>query len=57
MEQKLPVRNQVPEELTWKLEDIYEDTAAWEADVQKGLALAGELAAYEGHFVRDAERM
>ena len=57
MEQKLPVRNQVPEELTWKLEDIYEDTAAWEADVQKGLALAGELAAYEGQFVRDAETM
>ncbi len=57
MEQKLPVRNQVPEELTWRLEDIYEDTAAWEADVQKGLALAGELAAYEGHFVRDAETM
>ena len=57
MEQKLPVRSQVPEELTWRLEDIYEDTAAWEADLRKGLALADELAAYEGHFVRDAETM
>mgnify|MGYP002626057599 CR=1 FL=1 len=33
MEQKLPKRNEVPVELTWRLEDVYENKEAWEADL------------------------
>ena len=47
MEQKLPLRNEVPEELTWRLEDIFPDTAAWEKDLEQMLALADEIAAME----------
>ena len=29
MEQRLPKRSEVPEQLTWRLEDIYETEDAW----------------------------
>ena len=54
MEERLPKRSEVPEELTWRLEDIYADTSAWEADVKKGLKTAAGAAALEGKLADDA---
>lgn len=48
MEQKVPIRSEVPVELTWRLEDIYKDLPAWEADLKKAGDLADQIAAMEG---------
>ncbi len=45
---RLPKRNEVPEELTWRLTDIYADEAAFEADMAKAAGLADQTAAMEG---------
>ena len=57
MEQRVPKRNEVPAELTWDLSDIYQDTAAWEADAKKAVDLADELAAMEGRAASDASSL
>ena len=54
MEEKLPKRSEVPEELTWRLEDIYENTEAWEADLERCGALSEALSAREGSAAADA---
>ncbi len=48
MEQRLPKRSEVPEEMTWRLEDIYQDQDAWEADLKRCDALSEELQGREG---------
>ena len=48
MAEKILKRCEVPLEMTWRLEDIYPDTEAWEAEVKKAGELAEEIAAYEG---------
>ncbi len=40
MAKELLKRSEVKEEFTWKLEDMYPDLSAWEADVQKAKELA-----------------
>ena len=45
MEERLPKRSEVPVEKTWRLEDIYADNAAWEADVKRAMAAAEQAAA------------
>ena len=52
--ENLRKRNEVPVELTWNLEDIYRSEKEWEADVAASLALADELAGYEGRATQDA---
>ena len=54
MEERLPKRAEVPEELTWRLEDIYRDTEAWEADLNRCGALSEALSAREGRAADDA---
>lgn len=51
---RLPRRNEVPVEMTWNLDDIYRNTAEWEADVAASLALADDIAGYEGRAAVDA---
>ncbi len=48
MQKELPRRCEVPEEMTWRLEDIYPDEAAFEADLAKAGELADVLAGMEG---------
>ena len=55
MEQKLPKRSEVAVEQTWKLEDVYPDLQAFEDDLKRGLALADEIAGYEGKLGDGAE--
>ncbi len=57
MEQRLPKRSEVPGELTWRLEDIYETDEAWEKDRQEALALADRTASYEGRAAESAETL
>lgn len=54
MEQRLPKRSEVPVELTWRLEDIYADEKAWEADIENGAKLADELSKFDGKMTQDA---
>jgi len=48
MAKELPKRSEVRVEDTWKVEDIYENVEAWEADVQKAVDLADKASAFEG---------
>jgi len=45
---KLPTRSEVQEELTWKLEDIYETDAKWEAEYKKVLELIPSFSEFKG---------
>ena len=57
MEQRLPKRSEVPEQLTWRLEDIYETEDAWEADLKKSLELAEQLACRAGQAAGSAAEL
>ena len=46
--ERLPKRNEVPVELTWRLSDIYPSTDAWEKDFKESLDLAEKIAGFEG---------
>jgi len=43
-------REDVKEEFTWKLDDMYDSVEAWESDLNDIMRLADELAAMEGKF-------
>ena len=55
--ERLPKRNEVPEELTWRLSDIYPSTDAWEKDFKESLDLAEKIAGFEGHAAADAKSL
>ena len=54
MENRLPLREEVPEELTWKLSDIYESTELWEKDFTEAEKEADNLAAMAGSLTDGA---
>lgn len=45
---KLPLRNEIPDELTWKLEDIFESDENWEAEYKKIQELIPTFADFKG---------
>ena len=53
--ERLPKRNEVPVELTWRLSDIYPSTDAWEKDFKESLDLAEKIAGFEGRAAADAK--
>ena len=55
MEKNLPKRNEVPQEMTWRLGDIYENEEAWEAERAQILPLAEEIAGYDGKVAGSAD--
>ena len=57
MQGKLPLRQEVPEEMTWRLEDIYPDESLWEVELKEAVALASDIRKYEGHLSESAEGM
>ncbi len=67
MEQKLPRREEVPVELTWRLEDVYENETLFEKDLEIVEAMTAELAKMRDsvtqnaanllHFLTDYEKM
>lgn len=41
-------RNEVPQENRWKLEDLYPNQSAWDAEFAKVKSLIGEISSYQG---------
>lgn len=42
------MRNEIPEELTWRLEDIFATDAQWEEELKEVAAFAKEAPSYAG---------
>ncbi|RNF38479.1 oligoendopeptidase F [Planococcus salinus] len=57
MVEKIITRDQVPEELTWKLEDIYETDQAWEQEFTAVAELSEKAASYQGTLQKNAEAL
>ena len=54
MNQKLPAREEVQAEMTWRLEDIYPDETLWEQELGEAKELAGRVRLYEGRLSESA---
>ena len=57
MQNKLPKRNEVATELTWRLEDIYDDEAKWEAELKKAGEVADKMTTYKGRLSESGETL
>ena len=57
MNDKLPVRAEVPAEQTWRLEDIYPDERLWEEELQQAKDLAAKVKEYEGKLSESAQKL
>ncbi|AOZ95670.1 oligoendopeptidase F [Butyrivibrio hungatei] len=57
MQQKLPKREEVAKELTWRLEDIYDDESKWESELNKVNELADKFASYQGKISKDSKSL
>ena len=57
MQQKLPKRDEVAKELTWRLEDIYDDESKWESELNKVNELADKFASYQGKISKDSKSL
>ena len=55
MTDKLPKREEVAQELTWRLEDIYDDEAKWEEDLKKVYEVSKTIASYQGKLSDGAD--
>ena len=53
--QKIPLRSEVPEELTWDLRDIFPSDEAWRAEYDALAAVPEQIAAFRGTLGRSAE--
>lgn len=57
MDDRLPKREEVPAEMTWRLEDIYPDEVLWEKELQEAKELAAEVGKYEGRLGESARNL
>lgn len=57
MAEKLLAREEVPTELTWKLEDIFETNEAWEQEFKEVEELAEKSASYQGKLKEGASAL
>ena len=57
MNDKLSVREEVPVEQTWRLEDIYPDERLWEEELQQAKDLAAKVKEYEGKLSESAQKL
>ncbi len=53
--QKIPRRDEIPEQYRWDLTTIYPDDAAWEQEVAEIERMLGEVAALQGRVVQSAD--
>ena len=51
----IPQRSDIEDEYKWRLEDIYETTAAWEADFERVESQLPALAAMQGRLAASAD--
>ena len=54
---RLPKRSEVPEEMTWKLADIFENDEAWFAENEALKKLMPEIGAFRGKLGESAEEL
>ena len=57
MQDRLPKRDEVALELTWRLEDIYDDESKWEADFNRITELSDKIASYKGKLSESAQTL
>ena len=50
MNDRLPKREEMPEEMTWRLEDIYPDESLWEQELKEAKELAAQVRKHEGRL-------
>ena len=50
-------RNEIPEQYKWKIEDLYADNGAWEADFTKLQQGMEDIKKYEGTLAKSAENL
>ena len=55
MQDRLPKREEVSKDLTWRLEDIYDDEAKWEEDLNKLAEVSDKIASYAGKLGNGAK--
>jgi oligoendopeptidase F len=54
---KIPTRDEVPQEFTWNLKDMYENDEAWLKEYKDLEQVPGEIAAYQGRLGDSAETL
>ncbi|WP_100403313.1 oligoendopeptidase F [Bacillus sp. FJAT-42315] len=54
---QLPLRSEVPEELTWKLEDIFVNDEAWEKEYAEVKELSNKAQSFQGTLGENAEQL
>lgn len=54
---KLPTRNEVPVEDTWKLEDIFQTDQQWESEFQEVKKLIPSMSSYQGKLGENADSL
>lgn len=56
-QQSLPKRDQIPEELTWKLEDIFATDEEWEQERKEIERLIPQFQEYQGKLNNSADQL
>ncbi|HBC47335.1 MAG TPA: oligoendopeptidase F, partial [candidate division Zixibacteria bacterium] len=54
---KIPQRSDIAAQYKWKLEDIYPDTLAWQADFNRLQSQMGSIGAFEGKLGQSSENL
>lgn len=57
MANKVLKRSEADRKYTWRLEDIYPDTAAWRRDYEEALSVAEEILGYKGRIGDSSDSM
>ena len=57
MQDRLPKRDEVSLDLTWRLEDIYDDEKKWEEELSKVTEVADKISAYEGKLSESGKEL
>jgi oligoendopeptidase F len=57
MQNRLPKREEVAADLTWRLEDIYDDEAKWEEELKKAGEVADRIASYAGRLTEGGDTL
>lgn len=57
MAKELRKRNEVPEEFTWNLKDLYETVEAWEEDLKQLDEMCQQIVSYKGKICASAQNL
>lgn len=57
MDKKLPLRKEIPEEYTWRLEDIFPNNHAWEEERKQIKEMLPKFADFQGTLGKSAEQL